>query len=149
MGTSLARLRTLGWLEWQVILSALLLLPACALALRLKGYKWVCDKYRSVHVQTSRLSLEEEQVLARRIARSIGIAASYGPYRANCLKRSLVLAMLLHNRGIAHELKLGAAVQDGDFSAHAWVERLGVPLNDDPAVKGRFKEFRGNARQGQ
>ncbi|HLF31619.1 MAG TPA: lasso peptide biosynthesis B2 protein [Xanthomonadales bacterium] len=149
MTASLDKLRTLGWLEWQTILSSLLRLPACALALRIKGYRRVRDEYQSERRLASLLSHEEQRMLAQRIARAVGIAACYGPYRANCLKRSLVLTRLLQKRGIEHELKLGAAVQDGDFSAHAWVEHLGVPLNDDPALKDRFNEFRGNTRQGQ
>jgi len=83
--------------------------------------------------------------MARRAARAVNIAARYGPYRANCLKRSLVLDRWLHRQGIESQLKLGAGLVEGDLSAHAWVEHGGVVLNDHKDVGKRFNVFPTNA----
>ena len=79
----------LGWLEWRVILASLAWLPWCALALRLQGFQRTRDTFLSRCALAQAGTPEGEQLaLAQRIARAVNLAARYGPYRANCLKRS-------------------------------------------------------------
>lgn len=90
----------------------------------------------------------EKLALAQRIARAVNIAARFGFYRANCLKRSLVLCRQLRRYGLQHELVLGATLDNGDFSAHAWVEHAGQAINDEPDVGNRFDALRQRADSG-
>jgi hypothetical protein len=64
------------------------------------------------------------------VAHAVAMAAALYPGRALCLEQSLTLYYLLRRRGIDARLRLG--VQPHPFSAHAWVEYGGAPLNDFP-----------------
>ena len=90
----------------------------------------------------SGLSSGKQIEQARQASRAVAIAARYGPYRANCLKRSLVLLRVLRRRGVICELKLGAHLEGGDLSAHAWVQHDGIVLNDDQDIGDRFAMLR-------
>jgi hypothetical protein len=61
--------------------------------------------------------------LGRAVVRTLGVL----PADSRCLMRSLVLTRLLARRGIDSTFVLGVR-GDGDFAAHAWVERTGIPL---------------------
>lgn len=51
------------------------------------------------------------------------------PFRATCLRRSLVLATLLRRRRPA--LRVGVTKTDGAVAAHAWLEIAGATLDPD------------------
>lgn len=143
------KLCALGWLEWRVILSSLVWLPWCGLSLRRHGFQRTRDAFL-YHGSPALTTLRETEqlALAKRIARAVNIAALFGPYRANCLKRSLVLCRQLRRYGVQNELILGAAMDNGDFFAHAWVEHAGQPINDAPAIGERFSAFRQRINSG-
>jgi hypothetical protein len=84
---------------------------------------------------------EETTARARSLARTVGIAARRGPVHGNCLARSVLLHALLEREHIAAELRLGVTRDDGNFAAHAWVERDGEPLNDATDVTSRYGAF--------
>lgn len=69
-----------------------------------------------------------------RVVRAVRRAAFRSPYHGNCLSRSLALVWLLRRRGVDAQLRLGARVADGRLEGHAWVERDGVVLNDQPEI---------------
>ena len=71
-----------------------------------------------------------EAQVALQTARMVAVASHRAPVAANCLPRSLVLWGLLRSQGVESTLRLGFRREDRAFAAHAWVERLGVPLND-------------------
>lgn len=75
---------------------------------------------------------------ARRTAEMVNAAARWGVYDATCLRRSLVLWWLLRRRGIAASLRIGAHIEMGAFSAHAWVEFQDEVINDVPDVRERY-----------
>jgi len=59
--------------------------------------------------------------------------------RAACLPRSVVLCILLRNRGKSAEIRLGVSrAADGEFLAHAWVELDGCPLNEPADLLDRY-----------
>ena len=89
----------------------------------------------------SSLRTGHDESRARQIARAVDLAARYGPYRANCLKRSLVLGYFLTKNDITCDLILGAEITDQGTAAHAWVEYFGVVLNDRQDVGQRFNAF--------
>ncbi|HEU4641437.1 MAG TPA: lasso peptide biosynthesis B2 protein [Gemmatimonadaceae bacterium] len=59
---------------------------------------------------------------------AVAVAAALYPGRALCLEQSLVLYHLLRHGGVAATLRIG--VHPYPFSAHAWVECDGAPVND-------------------
>jgi hypothetical protein len=61
-------------------------------------------------------------------ARAVITAAVFYPRRAMCLEQSLALFALLRRRGIDAEIRFG--IQTLPFSAHAWVEVDGAPVNE-------------------
>ena len=144
----LKKIRELTLIEWQVLLSSLILLPYCALSLRLKGFKKTREAFFPGNMQHTDLPPIEQLALARRISRAVDLAALYSFYRANCLKRSLVLCRQLHKHAIECDLKLGADLADQQFSAHAWVTHRGVILNDSRTVINGFSEFKSNSDHG-
>ncbi|MFC1688477.1 lasso peptide biosynthesis B2 protein [Pseudomonadota bacterium] len=131
-------MKNLSWLEWRIIMAASLLLPVCALCLRLWGLKRTQEMLCSDPTRPSDLPPEEAMAQALQIARAVDLTAMYGLYRANCLKRSLVLCRFLRGRCINCDLRIGADLSRGELFAHAWVEHAGIVLNDSPDVSERF-----------
>ena len=72
-------------------------------------------------------------------ARMVSVAAGRSPVAANCLPRSLVLAAVLRAQGVEGVLRQGFRKAADQFSAHAWVEHRGVPLNDTDDVGEMFE----------
>ena len=144
----LGKLKALSAKEWQVLLTSMVLLPCIGLALHLKGFKWT-RAYLQNHIPdrpddlTGAYTSDPQKTLqtARSVARMVSIAANHGPYRANCLKRSLATWWLLKRRGIAAELNIGVNKDAGDFNAHAWVEYKGNTLVEADDVTQRFSSF--------
>ena len=151
MHKRLTQLKALSGEEWRILLSALTLLPLIALALHLKGFKWAQSclqarlqaraKKRAEKINSSSAPINMQQAEAQSLARMVTLAANYGPYRANCLKRSLVTWYLLQDRGIAAQLIIGVDKKMSEFKAHAWVEYAGVPLIEAKDVATRYTTF--------
>ena len=62
-----------------------------------------------------------------RLARAVRRTLKTLPADSRCLMQSLVLTRLLARRGRTASLVIGVSPA-GTFTAHAWVEREGVPL---------------------
>lgn len=76
---------------------------------------------------------------AARLALSVGRAAENGIFRPACLVRALALTRMLEARGIhGSQLRVGVRLEDGEFSAHAWVEYAGRILGDRPENVTRY-----------
>jgi hypothetical protein len=58
-----------------------------------------------------------------------------------CLARSLALARMLARRGLAADVRIGVQTADGRLTAHAWVEWMGLVLNDSPRHRQGFVPF--------
>jgi hypothetical protein len=131
-----------------IVLRSLLLLPAVAALLRLRGM----ERTRAWLARRGALAAGDASTLApREIAALVGAASAL--LRARCLTRSLVLWHFLRNRASPVEIRLGVAKRaDGSLSAHAWVEFGGAPLNEGadlferyaalPAFAGQFTSKR-------
>ena len=118
------------------------MLPAMAIAVRGFGFQ-------RVHAILNRRApafaegLTESEI-AERVwwaRRLLYLALLWGPYRPNCLQRSLVLWWLLRQQGLGSEFRIGARLRDGVFEAHAWVERNGRVLNDRQDIGEQFAPF--------
>lgn len=126
--------------ERRLLCEALVALPVVALALRMRGLRWV----------QARLGLGErtpppvvrDPDAARRIAWCVYAAAAHGPWPANCLQRSVVTMWFLQRRQIGAELRIGVRRgRDGRLDFHAWVEHDGHVINDQPDVRRRYATF--------
>jgi hypothetical protein len=69
----------------------------------------------------------DEQLTGIRLGRAVERTLGALPADARCLVRSLVLVDMLSRRGIEASFVLGVR-KEGDFEAHAWVEKGGVAL---------------------
>ena len=134
----LDKMKSLSLLEWRMIMAASLLLPICALCLRFWGLKRTQEMLSSDPIRLPATYPEEAMEKALQIARAVDLTALYGPYRANCLERSLVLCRFLRRKGIDFDLRIGADLSRGELFAHAWVEHAGFVLNDSADVVERF-----------
>ncbi len=74
--------------------------------------------------------------IAGKIERAVATAGALYPGRGLCLEQSLVLYYILRRCGVAARYCQG--VQSYPFTAHAWVEYQGTPLNDVPEHVGRL-----------
>lgn len=80
---------------------------------------------------------EPDERLARAVRRTLRIL----PGDSRCLMQSLVLTALLARRGRPARLVIAVST-DGDFAAHAWVERDGVALLPTNGTRfGRLAEL--------
>ena len=131
----------LSSLEKRIVITAAFILPACAVGLRTVGFRRTQEHMLRGQTNFSIPLASKDLLLAQGISHAVEIAAVHGPYRATCLTRSLVLVWLLSKHGILSEIKIGATVAEGDFSAHAWVVSGDVVLNDTPEVTDRFGAF--------
>jgi hypothetical protein len=124
--------------EKNVLLASLVLLPLFWLGLRLAGLRrfqaWLD---RSPVAQRTSLTQAEAAALGLAVNRSANHV--FGP--VTCLTRSLVLRWLLRRYGTTSDLRIGVRMEQGEFSAHAWVEKDGIPLNDRPEFVARYAIF--------
>ena len=134
------KLRALPVRDWFVLGYACLLVPVVWMSLRAFGLPrtlaWAVAPRPSEQTNDSRVSTKAS------LGRLVNIAARYGPIRAACLVRSLVLIRILSGRGATGTLQIG--VRKGSstqLDAHAWVEYEGIPVNDHPNVARDFAIF--------
>ena len=144
MNKKIQKLRELTLTEWWLILVAVVMLPVVALSLRLGGFnrtKNLLSKFLAKDPGENRLQKQGTNQ-AKTIARMVSIAARYGPYRANCLKQSMVLWWLLGRRGLESEIRFGVRKEpDEEFGAHAWVEYEGINLIDSEVLQEQVAQF--------
>ena len=130
--------RALTWAQRGQLAQAWLLLPLVALGLRLFGFRRV----QALLLRPAAAAPAREDLpAAQAAARIVHSAARWSPLPASCLARSLVLCRLLRRQGLFADLRIGVAKPNGRFEAHAWVEHLGVVLNDGQDVERRFAAF--------
>jgi hypothetical protein len=140
---SLSRLSALTAAEWRWLLAALVLLPTTGLCLRFLGYRrtrGMMDRFRSGGAAAIRTGDAGDPCpAARGVARMVSLAARYGPYRAPCLPEALVGWALLRRIGAPVLLRIGVALNQTRFSAHAWVELGGEVLIGGAGAPNRYQ----------
>jgi hypothetical protein len=136
----LRKLRSLRPAGRRLLVQSACLLPLVSLGVRVLGLRRV---QALLNASACRLATPSgHQMLdVRRALRVVRCLGSDGPFRGNCLSRSLVLCWLLRRRGIQCELRIGVDRKAADFRAHAWVEVDGIPLNAGREVHERFAVF--------
>jgi hypothetical protein len=68
-------------------------------------------------------------------------ARRYSLFPTACLARSLTVQYLLARRGIPASLRLGTRLDQGELSAHAWLEYRGLPLAEQGCPRELFTAF--------
>ena len=126
--------------KWMLV-QALLLLPLCAVVLRLGGVRRLVpasgESFPTAFSPDQGIAMQQ----ARATARMVSLAARYGPYRATCLKQSMVTLWLLWHQGIPCHVRIGVRRESNPFQAHAWVEYQGEALNEGSDIHERFVPF--------
>jgi hypothetical protein len=130
--------RALPGREQIVLLGSLALLPVFWLGLRLAGLQrfqgWL-----------DRVPVAQREPLSHAEAAALGVAVNRAANHvfglATCLTRSLLLRWLLRRYGTTSDLCIGVRLEQGEFAAHAWVEKEGIPLNDRPEFVARYAIF--------
>ncbi|MGI9066671.1 MAG: lasso peptide biosynthesis B2 protein [Pyrinomonadaceae bacterium] len=148
----------LSWRGRVVFFQSLLMLPATALSIKVLGVqRWQnalarltqkgnrSSAHNSHNSDSSDSSAPVRIKEAREIARLVRAAANHSLYRANCLEQSLVLWSLLKRSGLDSQIRFGARKEENELQAHAWIECLGVALNEDRGVEERYAPFGGVA----
>ncbi len=138
------KLRGLSWPERRLLVQAAVALPAVAALIRMRGLRKSQAFLARLTPAVNNSGPEADgpaEPLARSVVRIVTAAAAHGPYRANCLQRSVVLWWLLRRRGVETELRIGTRKEDGCFNAHAWVELSGRALNESRDVGVRYAAF--------
>jgi hypothetical protein len=79
---------------------------------------------------------------AERIGTAVRRVATHGIFRPTCLVRSIAICRLLRREHIdGGRIRVGVALRDGRFVAHAWVEYAGVVVGDEDALVRRYEAF--------
>jgi hypothetical protein len=94
--------------------------------------RWTLDRGTAATAVPS--SLERSVVASA--AKHVTVAAAFFPGRALCLEQSLVLHHILRRRGVPVCFRLG--VRTHRFTAHAWVEWRGTPINEPGEIIRRL-----------
>jgi hypothetical protein len=119
-----SRLQTIQAAFWLLIYS---------LTVKTKGFAGI-RRLVQVPIATGNYDLDQsgEQVRA-----AVDRAQTYLFQQALCLQRSVVIARLLRQRGIAAELVIGAHLMP--FKSHAWVEVQGRVVSDSQNVQRYYE----------
>jgi len=116
------------------------LCPAVGAALRLRGYRRARALLQRLASRPRVAAGADANAIAgaRHLGRLVSIAAARGPYRAQCLTRSLLLEALLRRRGLEPELHFGTRRERSQLHAHAWVTLGEAVVNDRDDVAERY-----------
>ena len=141
--TRIRQLENLTYEEWLLLVTALVLLPLIAVALHLTGFRRTHQLMSLFSGKGSPETPRQETPLpnAGQVARMVTVAANYGPYRANCMKKSMLIWWLLKRRAIHTEIRIGICKHPSELQAHAWVEFDGKVLNDRQNIAEQFTPF--------
>ena len=119
---------------WPKLIEAWILLLVVELGLRILTFKRLHHLLLKVPLAKHTSPLEEEAV--RQTNKMVVLAANNHIFPMTCLRQSLVLQWMLRRRGIDSDVRIGVKKTGDQFSAHAWVEWQGKPL--DPSAVHEF-----------
>jgi len=142
MWERLRRFKALERTAQTLFLRAMLLLPLGSLSLR---WRW----FRATQAMLERFPSNgsgghdspEISKRAALTAHMVSVADQWGLLRFSCLAKSLTLWWLLGRQGIAADLRIGIKKEKETFTAHAWVERNGMALNEPEEHHRHYAAF--------
>ncbi len=115
--TRWSKLRSLSFSEVWFLVEAAATVVAFDLAFRLFSSK-TCLAL----VERKAGSRRQRGADLQRMAWLVDVADRYTPGRSSCLRQAAALAWLLRRRGIATNLRIGVAREEGNIVAHSWLE---------------------------
>jgi hypothetical protein len=138
------RYRKLPKEERGLVLRGMVLLPLTMLGLRTMSFrrcKELIKQFSSVTSSPQRVEADRQVVVRKIIVAAMNAVEKNGPWRPNCLERSLALWWLFRMNAMDGELHIGGRKNQGRFEAHAWVEWDGQVLNDSMDVHKHYARF--------
>jgi hypothetical protein len=145
------RLRATDFLDG---VRAAVLLTGAKFALRRWGLAPLQRRVLERHPPPATTPVERDEALerARRLAWVVRALVRRGPWKPNCLEKSLVMWWLLRSREIPADLRIGARrardaeaggglATGAEMEFHAWVEYERMVLSDVPYVRRLFATF--------
>lgn len=124
-----------------LLLQIFIFLPLTRLGLRLFGFKRTFAIVAWSASVVKQPPPVDEAGEIERLRHWIRFTKQQGPYRGNCLSRSLVLWWLLRRQDIQCEIRIGTRTLAGEFQAHAWLEYVGKPINAGSKVQQKYVLF--------
>jgi hypothetical protein len=124
VSSHLRRVRRLRGGDWRLLVEAIALAPYVELGLRVLPLNRLLARVG----RARRLSRRAQDIDLDRTARIVEALFRRYPFRASCLKKSLVLVCLVRRRGLPAELRIGVTKAGDRLLAHAWVECTGRTL---------------------
>jgi hypothetical protein len=122
-------------------------LAATWLALRLVGFRRWSGFLARRSIVINAMGNSSQLVEAKNITRLLSAVANHLLVRTNCLEQATALCYVLRRHGITAELRFGARKDSAGLEAHAWVEHLGIPLNEDRGEHLHFLPFENPQRE--
>ncbi|WP_367268231.1 lasso peptide biosynthesis B2 protein [uncultured Thiohalocapsa sp.] len=126
-----------------LLIKSFFLLPTIDVLLRVAGYNRARKLLLKSCLSVRPLPASQAQMV-RDVAWAVLTASRRGALRATCLRRSLLIAHLLHCRGISAEIQFAARRGQKGFEAHAWVESQGKVVGDSPTIGDYFTKLSGS-----
>lgn len=130
--------RRLNGRQRKLSLAALFLLPAVDLMLRFSNYHAVYQRLRRVVPLKEGAQIEGARERGVETAAMVDLAGRWRFIDSSCLRRSLVLWLLLRRQGVESDLRVGIGRENDRIAGHAWVEIGGQVINDKADVAGRY-----------
>ena len=103
--------------------------PFFQMFLRLISYKKTIKIVQSLKRQKNTNTINNNSSLDRNF-KVVSTALNNSIFSTTCLEKSVFFHLILNLYAVDSKLQIGIK-KNGDFSAHAWVEYNGKPLNDE------------------
>jgi hypothetical protein len=103
--------------------------------------KELIQQFSSIASSSRRVEPDRQMEVRRKMVSAMNAVERNGPWRPNCLERSLALWWLFQLKAVGGELHIGGRKSQGRFEAHAWVEWDGQVLNDSTDVHKHYARF--------
>lgn len=129
----------LPWREQWILMLYALGFHLVAAGLRFRKYHEVLTGLEKTTQILARRA-PRESLAPDRIVELVDMSSKAVTWRPNCLQRSVMLWWALLAAGWESEIRFGARQRtDGSgFDFHAWVERSGEVINDNPSIDAVF-----------
>ena len=128
--SEIRRWRALRADERLLILQAMALFPVVAAAVKFRGLRWTQARLGGWAARIRTRGTVPSRPVGQ-VAYLVLGAARRGPWKANCLQRSLVVWWALRARGETADLRIGVRkVTASAPQFHAWVDLNGQVVND-------------------
>ena len=123
----------------RIFLQAAMAMPLFRLAVVILGYSRIRRQLDSMNAGQRKENVDPRDL--RQFAKRVNQAASVTLGAGNCLTRSLVLQWMLARRDIVTDLRIGVQTKGKILTAHAWVEKNGIPINDRSDIGDEYAVF--------